>query len=72
MVNDFQIGGGGLKISSLLLTDDVLLLASSSWDLQQALGQFSAECEAAGMRVSNLKPEKREGSESLCVLKFCS
>ncbi|KAK3530619.1 hypothetical protein QTP86_029307, partial [Hemibagrus guttatus] len=36
--------------------DDVLL-ASSSQDLQHALGRFAAECEAAGMRVSTSKSE---------------
>ncbi|KAK3574287.1 hypothetical protein QTP86_004367 [Hemibagrus guttatus] len=36
---------------------DVVLLASSSLDLQHALGRFAAECEAAGMRVSTSKYE---------------
>ncbi|KAK3542027.1 hypothetical protein QTP86_010850 [Hemibagrus guttatus] len=36
---------------------DVVLLASSSLDLQHALGCFAAECEAAGMRVSTSKSE---------------
>ncbi|KAK3511498.1 hypothetical protein QTP70_009001 [Hemibagrus guttatus] len=36
---------------------DVVLLASSSLDLQHALGHFAAECEAAGMRVSSSKSE---------------
>ncbi|KAK3537481.1 hypothetical protein QTP70_012107 [Hemibagrus guttatus] len=36
---------------------DVVLLASSSLDLQHALGHFAAECEAAGMRVSTSKSE---------------
>lgn len=38
-----------LRIASLLFADDVVLLASSSCDLQIALGQFAAECEATGM-----------------------
>ncbi|KAK3532449.1 hypothetical protein QTP86_018088, partial [Hemibagrus guttatus] len=36
---------------------DVVLLASSSLDIQHALGRFAAECEAAGMRVSSSKSE---------------
>ncbi|KAK3515996.1 hypothetical protein QTP70_000711 [Hemibagrus guttatus] len=45
------------RISSLIFADDVVLLASSSLDLQHALGHFAAECEAAGMRVSTSKSE---------------
>ncbi|KAK3558549.1 hypothetical protein QTP86_019017 [Hemibagrus guttatus] len=45
------------RISSLIFADDVVLLASSSLDLQHALGCFAAECEAAGMRVSTSKSE---------------
>ncbi|XP_061624942.1 netrin-G2 isoform X6 [Phyllopteryx taeniolatus] len=37
--------------------DDVVLLASSSRDLQLSLEQFAAECEAAGMRISTSKSE---------------
>ncbi|KAI3371579.1 hypothetical protein L3Q82_024147 [Scortum barcoo] len=37
--------------------DDVVLLASSSQDLQHVLGRFAAECEAAGMRISTSKSE---------------
>ncbi|XP_078793664.1 uncharacterized protein LOC144987864 isoform X1 [Oryzias latipes] len=37
--------------SSHMSEDDVVLLASSSQDLQRALGRFAAECEAAGMKV---------------------
>ncbi|KAL0184943.1 hypothetical protein M9458_020639, partial [Cirrhinus mrigala] len=39
-------------ISSLLFADDVVLLASSNQDLQQALGRFAVQCEAAGMGIS--------------------
>ncbi|KAJ0033836.1 hypothetical protein NQD34_000943 [Periophthalmus magnuspinnatus] len=35
---------GNHRISSLLFADDDVLMASSSQDLQQALGQFAAEC----------------------------
>uniref|UniRef100_A0A3P8RJK0 Reverse transcriptase domain-containing protein n=1 Tax=Astatotilapia calliptera TaxID=8154 RepID=A0A3P8RJK0_ASTCA len=42
----------GLRISSLLFADDVVLLASLSEGLQLALEQFTAQCEAAGMRIS--------------------
>ncbi|KAK3513052.1 hypothetical protein QTP70_000210 [Hemibagrus guttatus] len=48
---------GDHRISSLIFADDVVLLASSSLDLQHALGCFAAECEAAGMRVSTSKSE---------------
>ena len=48
---------GGLRIASLLFVDDVVLLASSNCDLQHALGQFAAECEAVGMRISTSKSE---------------
>uniref|UniRef100_A0A8C6KS35 Reverse transcriptase domain-containing protein n=1 Tax=Nothobranchius furzeri TaxID=105023 RepID=A0A8C6KS35_NOTFU len=43
---------GGRRISSLLFADDVVLLASSSSDLQLLLGRF-----AAGMRISTSKSE---------------
>jgi len=43
---------GDLRIASLLFADDVVLLATSDRDLQHALGQFAAECEAVRMRVS--------------------
>lgn len=43
---------GNHRISSLLFADDVVLLASSSQDLQRALERFAAECEAAGMAIS--------------------
>ncbi|KAK3519654.1 hypothetical protein QTP86_015888 [Hemibagrus guttatus] len=48
---------GDHRISSLIFADDVVLLASSSLDLQHALGRFAAECKAAGMRVSTSKSE---------------
>ena len=43
---------GGLRFSSLLFADDVVLLAPSGEDLQLSLERFTAECEAAGMRIS--------------------
>ena len=48
---------GDLTIASLLLADDVVLLASSDRDFQHALGRFAVECEAVGMRVSTSKSE---------------
>ncbi|KAK3518183.1 hypothetical protein QTP70_033879 [Hemibagrus guttatus] len=48
---------GDHRISLLLFADYVLVLAPSSLDLQHALGHFSAECEAAGLRVSTSKSE---------------
>ncbi|KAI3351369.1 hypothetical protein L3Q82_005912 [Scortum barcoo] len=46
---------GNHRISSLLFANDVVLLASSSQDLQHVLERFAAECEAAGMRISTSK-----------------
>ncbi|KAI3360387.1 hypothetical protein L3Q82_002295 [Scortum barcoo] len=51
---------GNHRISSLLFADDVVLLASSSQDLQHVLERFAAECEAAGMRISTSKSEAME------------
>ncbi|KAI3372225.1 hypothetical protein L3Q82_022666 [Scortum barcoo] len=48
---------GNHRISSLPFADDVVLLASSSQDLQHVLERFAAECEAAGMRISTSKSE---------------
>lgn len=38
-------------IASLLFTDDVVIMASLSQDLQCALGWLVVECEAAGMKI---------------------
>ncbi|KAI3373161.1 hypothetical protein L3Q82_006482 [Scortum barcoo] len=46
---------GNHRISSLLFADHVVLLASSNQDLQHVLGQFAAECEGAGIRISTSK-----------------
>jgi len=43
---------GNFRVTSLLSADDVVLLASSGHDLQ-----FTAECEAAGMKVSSSRSE---------------
>ncbi len=48
---------GGLRSSSLLFVDDVVLMASLVCDLQLWLDQFSAECEAAELRISTSKSE---------------
>uniref|UniRef100_A0AAQ4PNU2 Reverse transcriptase domain-containing protein n=1 Tax=Gasterosteus aculeatus aculeatus TaxID=481459 RepID=A0AAQ4PNU2_GASAC len=48
---------GGLRISSLLFADDVVLMASSVCDLQLSLERFAVECEAVGMRISTSKSE---------------
>lgn len=42
----------GLRIPSLLFTDDMVLLALLNSGLQLTLGRFAAECEAAGRRIS--------------------
>uniref|UniRef100_A0A668UNX4 Reverse transcriptase domain-containing protein n=1 Tax=Oreochromis aureus TaxID=47969 RepID=A0A668UNX4_OREAU len=46
---------GGLRISSLLFLDDVVLLASSGDGLQLAFEQFAADFEAVGMGISTSK-----------------
>lgn len=38
---------GGLRITSLLFADDVVLFISSSYDLQLALGWFATEFEVS-------------------------
>ena len=43
---------GGVRISSLLFADEVVLLASSNRDFQLSLERLAAECESAGMRTS--------------------
>ncbi|KAJ0009622.1 hypothetical protein NQD34_001324 [Periophthalmus magnuspinnatus] len=62
---------GNHRISSLLFADDVVLMASSSQDLQQALGRFAAECEAAGMRISSSKSEAMvlDRKKVVCLLR---
>lgn len=47
----------GLGIASLLFADDVARMASVFGDLQQSLKQLTAECEAAGIRISTSKSE---------------
>ena len=71
---------GGLRISSLLFADDVVM-ASSACEIQHSLDRQAAECEAAGMRISTAKFEAmtlsrkpldcllRVGSESLAQVK---
>ncbi len=48
---------GDLRIGSQLFADDVVLLTSSSRDLQLSLDGLPAECEAAGIRISTSKFE---------------
>ncbi|KAI3377234.1 hypothetical protein L3Q82_009145 [Scortum barcoo] len=45
------------ELGSCIAGNDVVLLASSSQDLQRVLERFAAECEAAGMRISTSKSE---------------
>ncbi|KAI3358423.1 hypothetical protein L3Q82_014856 [Scortum barcoo] len=52
-----ESGLGTTGFHLCFLQDDVVLLASSSQDLQHVLGRFAAECEAAGMRISTSKSE---------------
>ncbi|XP_056158173.1 casein kinase II subunit alpha isoform X2 [Lampris incognitus] len=49
--------GNTANSTASMITDDVVLLASSERDLQCALGRFAAECEMARMRVSTSKSE---------------
>lgn len=48
---------GGLKITSVLCADDVVLLVSSIADLQLALEQFASHCDTSRTRISTLKSE---------------
>jgi len=48
---------GDFRIGSLLFAVDVVLLASLGRDLQLSLERFTAECEAAWMRISTSKSE---------------
>ena len=48
---------GDPRIVLRLFADDVVLLVSSDHDLQRETGWFSADCEAAGIRVSTSKSE---------------
>ncbi|TWW71177.1 hypothetical protein D4764_17G0006600 [Takifugu flavidus] len=50
-----DIGGGAAGLADR--GDDVVLLASSARDLQLSLDRFTAECKAAGMRISTSKSE---------------
>ena len=43
---------GCFWIPSLLFTDDVVLMVSVNSDLHLSLGQFAAELEEGGMRIS--------------------
>ncbi|KAI3365389.1 hypothetical protein L3Q82_010476 [Scortum barcoo] len=51
-----RVPRGGI-LWGVLRVNDVVLLASSSQDLQHVLERFAAECEAAGMRISTSKSE---------------
>lgn len=51
---------------SLLFANDVVLMAPSVCDLQHSLDQFTAECEAAGMRISLSKSEAMVLSILMC------
>ena len=43
----------------MLFANDVVLLVSSSRNLQQAQGQFASECEAVVRRISTSKSEAK-------------
>ena len=62
---------GDVRIASLIFADDVVLLPSSSRDLQLLLERLVAECEAAGMRISTSKSETMVVSQKRieCALK---
>lgn len=46
-----------LRIGTLLLVDDVVLLASSNCDLQLSLEWCAAECEAMGTKICTSNSE---------------
>ena len=50
-----RLGTSVLHLYSL--ADEVVQLASSNRNLQHTLGQFAAECEVAGMKLSSSKSE---------------
>lgn len=63
---------GNPRTVPLLFANDVIQLAPSAHDLQQAFGQLAAECEAAKMKLSISKSETEiwpvapSGSEARC------
>lgn len=48
---------GGLRSSSQLLADDMVLLTPSGNNLQLVLAWFATKCKATGMRISTSMPE---------------
>ncbi|CAF4995061.1 unnamed protein product, partial [Rotaria sp. Silwood1] len=48
---------GDVKVDSLLFADDVVRLAASANDLQNALDRFEEVCSAFGMKISSKKTE---------------
>ncbi|TWW62752.1 hypothetical protein D4764_04G0013990 [Takifugu flavidus] len=59
-VEDTCLGTGEIHMDQVPLTPTIIvcvLLAPSNRDLQQMLGWFTTECEAAGMRISTSKSE---------------
>ena len=48
---------GRCKISRLLFTDGLFLLASSESGLRRALNGFTAACDITGMKISTSKTE---------------
>lgn len=46
-----------MSLCLTLFEDDLVLLASSEWDIQHALGWFAAKCEVVGMKISTSKSE---------------
>lgn len=51
---------GTLRTAPLLFAHDVIQLAPSAHNLQQAFGQFATECEAAKMKVIISKSETEQ------------
>lgn len=77
MMSKYSLGDktawiGNLRTVPLLFANDVIQLAPSAHNLQQAFGQFAAECEAAKMKFSISKSETEKwrvapsGSEVRC------
>lgn len=63
VVEDFH--SGGLRISSRLFADHVILLASSRGGLQLTL-RFAAGCEVVGVRINISKPEAMDRKRVEC------
>lgn len=68
VVEDFH--SGGLRISSRLFADHVILLVSSGGGIQLTLRRFAAGCEVVGVRINISKPEAMDLNEKRVECSF--